>query len=341
MRGILFPGDRQARLETFPDPEPGPGEVVVRVKAAAVCGSDMHGYRMSADQRQANGSAGIIPGHEPAGVVHSIGEGVTGINVGDRVAVYHYRGCGHCQDCRGGDIMWCADTQGYGGPIHGPDAELLLTDARNCLPLPESASFAFGAMLMCVGGTAYQVMTKLDARVGSTVAVFGLGPVGLAGLLFAQAMGAEVIGVDMSPYRMELATKLGAKRVVDATSEDVPAAIRAWAGNGGVSSAFESSGAPVAQASAVNVTGRRGKVAFVGFGSGEPSITPSSFINKQLTLMGSFVFPIDVYEDILGFVQKNDVPLESMVTHTVSLEDAIDIFPAFDRGETGKVIITP
>jgi threonine dehydrogenase-like Zn-dependent dehydrogenase len=82
-------------------------------------------------------------------------------------------------------------------------------------------------------------------------------------------------------------------------------------------------------------------VAFVRFGSGEPSITSSSFIKKQLNLIGSFVFPIDVYEDILGFVQKNDVPLESIVTHTVSLEVSLEIFPAFDRGETGKVIITP
>jgi propanol-preferring alcohol dehydrogenase len=301
----------------------------------------MHGYRTSVAERQANGTAGTIPGHEPAGIVHQVGEGVTNVQVGDRVAIYHYRGCGHCHDCRGGDLMWCEDRRGYGGPIHGSDAELLITDALNCLPLPDSVSFAMGAMLMCVGGTAFQVMTKLDARVGSTIAVFGLGPVGLAGMLFAQAMGADVIGVDMSPYRLELASKLGARQVVDGANQEVRAAIQAFGGKGGVSAAFESSGSPIAQASTVDVTGRRGKIAFVGFGSGTPSITPSTLIDKQLTLMGSFVFPINAYEDILGFVQRYDVPLESMVTHTVSLDDSPAMFPALDRGETGKVIIAP
>ena len=311
------------------------------VKAAAVCGSDMHNYRMERLKRQQLGMAGIIPGHEPSGVVYAVGDGVANVRVGDRVAVYHFRSCGHCQECRGGDLMWCADRRGYGGPIHGSDAELLITDARNCLLLPDDASHALGAMLMCVGGTAYQVMQKLDAQVGQSIAVFGLGPVGLAGLLFAQAMGADVIGIDLSPYRMELAQKLGAKRVIDAANEDVPSAIRQWTGKEGVAASFESSGSPEAQATSVDVTTRGGRVAFVGFGSGIPSISPTNFIEKQLTLMGSFVFPIDAYERIVDFVQSQRVPLESMVTHTVGLDDAPDVIAAFDRGETGKVIIAP
>lgn len=152
-------------------------------------------------------------------------------------------------------------------------------------------------------------------------------------------MGADVIGVDLSPYRLEMAERLGAKLVVDASSSDVASAIVCWAGRDGVTAAFESSGAAVAQTTAVNVTGRRGKVAFVGFGSNQPSISPSTFIEKQLSLMGSYVFPIDAYEEILGFVQGQQVPLEAMVTHTVSLDESPDIFPLFDRGETGKVII--
>ncbi len=196
-------------------------------------------------------------------------------------------------------------------------------------------------MLMCVGGTAYQVLQKLDARVGKPIAIFGLGPVGLAGLLFAQAMGTDVIGIDMSPYRMELAQKLGAKRVIDAANDDVPSAIRQWTGGEGVGASFESSGSPEVQATSADVTTRGGRVAFVGFGSGIPSLSPTSFIEKQLTLMGSFVFPIDAYESILHFVQSQQVPLESMVTHTVGLDDAPDMIAAFDRGETGKVIISP
>jgi propanol-preferring alcohol dehydrogenase len=341
MRGLVFPGDRQARIEEFDDPQPGHGEVVVAVRAAAICGSDMHGYRATSAERSASGASVIIPGHEPSGVVHAVGEGVHNVKVGDRVAVYHFRSCGFCPECQGGRLMWCDTRRGYGGPIHGSDADYLLTDARNCLPLPDDASFALGAIFMCVGGTAFQAMRKLDARPGRRIAVFGLGPVGLAGLLYARAMGAEVIGIDRSPQRLELAGTLGADALVDAGAEDVAAAVRRWSGKDGVSGSFETSGTAAAQTVSVDVTGRGGSVAFVGFGSGVPSITPADIIVKQLSLMGSFVFPIDAYYTMLDFVVSEKVPLEATITHTVPLADAPDILPAFDRGETGKVILVP
>lgn len=338
MRGVFFPGDRQTVVASLADPVPGPGEVVVAMRAAAICGSDMHGYRASSADRQRTGSDRIVPGHEPCGVVHALGAGVDSVKVGDRVAVYHYRGCGHCADCRGGRVMWCDDRQGYGGPIHGSDADLLLTDARNCLPLPDDVSYELGALLMCVGGTAYEVMTKLNASGRGPIAIFGLGPVGLAGMLFARAMGAEVIGVDVSPTHLELATRLGVEAVVDARNEDVVAAITRWSGGAGVAGAFETSGTVSGQTNSILAAGRNGRVAFVGFGAKEPAISPAQFIEKQLTLMGSFVFPIDHYEEILGFVSRHQIPLEATVTHRVGLDEAPEIFAAFDRGETGKVV---
>ena len=341
MRGLLFPGDRQVKIANFDDPVAGPGEVVVAVKAAAICGSDLHGYRATAAERLANGSAGTIPGHEPSGVVHTVGEGVTNVKVGDRVAVYHFRSCGYCEECRSGKMQRCDDRRGYGGPIHGSDADFLLTDARNCLPLPDDASFALGAIMMCVGGTAFEAMKKLEAKPGHRVAVFGLGPVGLAGMLFARAMGAEVIGIDTSPDRLALASSLGAEAVVNAQDEDVREAVKRWSGKDGVSSSFETSGVGVAQANTVAVTGRGGRIGFVGFGSGTPSITPSEYIVKELKLMGSFVFPVDAYFRIMEFVRRFNIPLEATITHTVPLIDAPEIFPAFDRGQTGKVILTP
>ena len=217
-----------------------------------------------------------------AGVVHAVGEGVTSVKVGDRVAVYHFRSCGHCEECRSGRMMWCDERQGYGGPIHGSDDDLLLTDDRNCLTLPGDASFALGAMLMCVGGTAYEAMTKLDARSNKRIAIFGMGPVGLAGLLFAKAMGAEVVGIDVAPHRLELAAALGADSVINSRDEDVTEAVKRWSGKDGVSGSFETSGVASAQSATVAVTGNGGRVAFVGFGSSTPSITPAEFIGKQL-----------------------------------------------------------
>jgi threonine dehydrogenase-like Zn-dependent dehydrogenase len=339
MRAVLFPGDRTVELVSLPDPTPSPGEVVVAMRAAAICGSDLHGYRASRETRQQSGSDRIVPGHEPCGVVHAIGDGVSAVAIGDRVAVYHYRGCGACSNCRGGRLMWCPDRRGYGGPIHGSDADLLLTDARNCLPLPDGMSYTSGALLMCVGGTAYEVMRKLDVSGRSQVAVFGLGPVGLTGALMAQAMGAKVLGVDVSPQRLELAIKLGIDAVVDAARENPVTAVPRWAPDG-VAASFETSGTEAGQVGAVAVTGRGGRVCFVGFGSPGPTLNPSQFIEKQLTLFGSFVFPIDRYEELLQFVQSHEVPIEATVTHHASLDDATEMFGAFDRGETGKVVFT-
>ena len=236
--------------------------------------------------------------------------------------------------------MWCAEKRGYGGPIHGSDADLLVTDAHNCLPLPDDFSFAAGALLMCVAGTAYEAMRKLDASGRGTLAIFGLGPVGLTGLLMARAMGAQVVGIDVSPERLALASRLGAQAVVDAAHENVVEAIQRWSGDEGVSASFETSGSASGQQTAVEATTRGGRVAFVGFGSSGPTLSPSQFIQKQLALLGSFVFPIDSYEEIVSFVRRHAVPLEAVITHRVPLEAAPDILPACDRGETGKVVFT-
>ena len=112
------------------------------------------------------------------------------------------------------------------------------------------------------------------------------------------------------------------------------------AGAQGVDASFETSGSGAAQVAAVEATGRNGRVAFVGFGETQPTLSPAQLIEKQLTLFGSFVFPIDRYEEILGFVLKQKVPIEATITHRVSLDDALEVFPAFDRGETGKVVFT-
>ena len=104
MRGVLLPGNREVAVSDFPDPSPGFGEVVVRMRAAAICGTDLHLYRARPENRRP--SPDIIPGHEPSGVVEAIGEGVTHVKPGERVSVYHYLGCGQCAHCRAGNIMW-------------------------------------------------------------------------------------------------------------------------------------------------------------------------------------------------------------------------------------------
>ncbi|MGQ9456374.1 MAG: alcohol dehydrogenase catalytic domain-containing protein [Armatimonadota bacterium] len=120
MRGVVLLGDGKLEVREFPDPVPGPGEVVVRVKTAAICGSDIHMYHAP------NGRGvgrDVIAGHEPAGIVESVGDGVTSVKPGDRVSVYHYIGCGKCKNCLMGFWQWCLQTKGLGAHINGADAD--------------------------------------------------------------------------------------------------------------------------------------------------------------------------------------------------------------------------
>jgi propanol-preferring alcohol dehydrogenase len=305
------------------------------MKASGLCGSDLHLYRQTTQQRMGNDT---IPGHEPSGVVKEIGPGVDTVQIGDRVSVYHYLGCGHCKHCLAGNIMWCLDRRGYGGPIHGADADLLLTDARNCLLLPATFSFAAGALMACAAGTAFSSMSKLEVSGKDTIVIFGQGPVGLCGLLMAKAMGGRVIGVDPIAERRQLSLELGADEVIDPSDIVIADAIRDLTRGEGADLAFETSGSAGGQNGAVDSLRLGGKAVFVGFGSREKTLNPAQFIGKQLTLMGSFVIPIYMYWDLVSLIVERDIDLDKMVTHRFSLEQAPEAFALFDRGQTGKVI---
>lgn len=335
MRGVVFLGDRRAEMRDFPDPQPGPGEVVVKMMAGGLCGSDLHLYRQTGEERAGNT---MIPGHEPAGVIHAIGSGVTHVHVGDRVSVYHYRGCGHCPQCYAGNLMWCDERRGYGGPIHGSDADYILTDARNCCPLPDELSFAVGAMMACNAGTAFSSINKLKVSGQDTVAIFGQGPVGLAGLLFAKAMGARVAVVEPLAARRDLALSLGASVAIDPTQDDVVAALKDLTHGAGADASYETSGSAAGQNGAVESLRLGGRAVFVGIGSQDKTINPMQIIGRQLTLMGSFVLPLYMYWDMLRFVLDHKVPLEALVTHRFPIERAPEAFKLFDSGAPGKVV---
>jgi propanol-preferring alcohol dehydrogenase len=152
MKAVLLPGDRRVEVVERPDPTPGPGEVVVRTRASALCRSDMSLYYgnpiVGGDDA---GKGMVIPGHEPAGDVVELGPGVEGLEVGDRVTIYLAIGCGRCEHCLAGYRMLCAEWKCLGFDVDGGDADYLVVPAINCLKLPEELSYEAGAVLtdMC------------------------------------------------------------------------------------------------------------------------------------------------------------------------------------------------
>jgi propanol-preferring alcohol dehydrogenase len=341
MKAVLLPGQGAVNVVDREVPRPGPGEVLVRTRASAICRSDIHLYNGDAVVGgEGVGPGAIVPGHEPAGEVAEVGPGVTGLAEGDRIAGYLAMGCGHCEYCATGYLMLCPRWKCLGTDADGGDADYLVLPARNCLPLPDEVSFVAGALMTDMFGSQYHTQKVLGVRGGQTVAVFGLGPMGAASVLVARAFGAEVIAVDLIKGRLDLAAELGAGATVDSGSEDAVTAIRDLTHGHGVDVAIDCSGAPQAQNTALDVAGKQGAVAFVGE-SRATQINPSDqIIRKLLTVIGGWYFPLGEWADISRLVTESKAPLESLVTHRFPITAAPEAFGAFDRRETEKAVFT-
>ncbi len=335
MRAIQFLGDRQAIVREKPDPSPGPGEVVLAMRASAICGSDLHRYRPPRGDRPISD---LVPGHEPCGVVVAVGAGVDNPKVGDRVLVYHRVGCGNCVQCRTGNSNICQHGQrSYGGYFDGADAEQMLVLAHRCNRLPDDLSWDDAVVISCQAGTAYAPLRRLGASGRDQIVVTGLGPVGLCVLLMGKAMGARIIGIDPMPERRALALSLGADAAFDSADPNLGQAVADLTG-GGADALVETSGSRAAHARIVDLLHVNGQAAIVGLGSLEPSINPIAFFGKQLTLFASNLYPEWQLPEIFEFVRRKQVPLAKIITHRASLEDAPSMFKLADSAKAGKII---
>ena len=344
MRGVVFLGDRKVELRSFPDPTPGPGEVVLEMKASGMCGSDLKFYRSAPGEAQKALGLGdraepFIGGHEPCGVVVARGPGVSEKEAptGQRVMDHHYAGCGVCSHCRVGWSQLCrAGITVYGVTAHGGHADYLKVPARTIVEMPEELSFAEGAAVACGTGTAFGALKRMNMNGGDTLAVFGQGPVGLSATVIGVAMGARVIAVETSAERMKLAEQFGADAVIDASKEDPVAALKDLTSGKGVDLALECSGAAAARRAAVRAVRTWGTACYVGEG-GEVTLDVSpDLLRRQVTLIGSWTFSAMGMKECAEFIAKKRIPLERIFTHKWRLEQAGEAYKLFDQQAAGK-----
>ncbi len=345
MRGLVLLGDQNLELRDFPIPTPGYGQAVVKIKTAAICGSDVHFYNSHPEIFE---NLGGISGHEPAGIVYSVGEGVTNVKVGDRVCLYHFEGCGECEYCKAGHYNNCKKRKGLGWLLDGSNAEYLMMNAENCLLLPDELSFEDGSFIACVAATCYSALKKLSVSGRDTLVVYGLGPVGLTAVLMAKAMGARVIGVSRNEYRNNLAMKIGADIVINNEKEDVYERIMELTGGHGADKSLETSGSNVLRKMTVKAAAIYGQVCLVGNSEDVMNnniellahFDQRFIIRKELTIMGSYVMPLGMYEELKRFLLQNKIHLDSIVTHHFTLDQAEEAFALAESGQCGKVIFT-
>jgi threonine dehydrogenase-like Zn-dependent dehydrogenase len=341
MRGVVFKGNREVILQDVPDPQPGPGEVVIAIKASGMCGSDMRPYLLP--PAESGLRSDIVSGHEPCGVVEEVGAAVSAHQArkGERVLIHHYWGCGACQHCRVGYYQMCKrGSRTMGFSAHGGNAPYLLAPASALSPLPDELSFAEGAAIACGTGTAYSALKRLDVSGRDTLAIFGQGPVGLAATQLATAMGARVIAVDLSAERRQLARELGAELAIDPSAASPVQQIREATHGDGADATLDCTGHPEARANCAKAARQWGRACFVGeHGTATFDMSPD-VIHKQLTMYGSWTFSTVLMAECARFAVDLHVPLGRVFTHTFTLEQAPEAFARFATRAMGKGVFT-
>jgi len=328
MKIVHLKGKSQVVIETSPTPVAGPGEVLIKTAISALCGSEMSTYRT-------DGCPTGNPGHEAAGIVVALGEGTKVLREGSRVGVSAISGCGHCDYCANGQFTWCNELK-FHPNMH---AEYFVIPESACHVIPDEVPWGPGVLITGDGlGVPYHTSIKIQGEGIHTVAIFGLGPIGLGNVLVQSHLGRRVIGIDRSPDRLALAKKMGAADVIAADKvEDVVAEIRALTGGRGSDVAIEAAGIPVTAKQCFQAVRKGGVVVFNGE---QPSVelSPSEdFIRRDITAIGSWFYHFNEYPAMLDLYRKG-CPVGSLITHHYSLDQAPEAYQAMADAKTGKVV---
>ena len=340
MAAVRLPGDSTVEHVTLPVPRPGPGQVLLRMKASSICGSDIRAIYREHLGHGAEAYQGVAAGHEPCGQVVALGEGTRRLAVGDRVVVYHIVGCGMCEDCRRGYHVACHSPfrQAHGWQRDGGHAEYLLTEEATCVLLPEELSYVDGALVSCGFGTAYEPLVRVGVSGRDRVLITGLGPVGLAVAMLAKAMGAgPIIGSDISQARRTAALELGLVHHA-VPPEGLDERVAHVTGDG-CEVAVDCSGNAQARHAALRNTRAWGRCVFVGEGGSVEFAVSDLLIHKQITLYGSWVTSVLHTEELLANLVRWNLHPECIVTHRYPLAQAAQAYEVAAAGQSGKVCI--
>ncbi len=337
---LVEPG-RPLEARDVPVPVPGANDVLVRVKAAGICHSDVH-YRA--------GKSRVHPlpmtlGHEVAGVVEQVGGEVKRLKAGDRVCVHYLATCGDCTYCNQGSEQFCDSGAMIGKYRDGGFAEYILMPARSVFPLPAEIPFEQGAVMMCSSATSLHALNKGRLKAGESVAIFGMGGLGVSAVQLARVFGArEVFAVDIKPAKLEFARRLGATPI-DAANTDPVAEIKRLTGGRGVDVALELIGLPQTMQQAVKSLAIKGRALLVGITEKSFEIAPyGDVLNKEAEIIGVSDHLASELPQLIEWVRSGRLDLSSVITQTVPLDPAV-INQTLDQlekfGDAVRTVIVP
>jgi 2-desacetyl-2-hydroxyethyl bacteriochlorophyllide A dehydrogenase len=344
VRAVTFQAPGQVRVDEVPDPElTAPDEAIVRVEATGVCGSDLHIYhgRVAIEP-------GFVIGHEYVGTVVATGDAVSAVSAGDRVLGTYCTACGECFFCRRGDFHKCDRGRVFGhgevlGSLQGAQAELLLVPNADLTlrPVPPGMSDDVALFAGDVMGTGYHAVVETGVEPGSSVAVLGLGPVGLCAVQAAFAEGAVgVIAIDTVGERLEMAESFGAS-AVHLTEEDPKAAVKEATGGRGVDATIDAVGHPDALELACRLSRKAGTVSATGVYAERVELHMGVVWIKALTLKTGHANVIKHLDPVLERLGSGALDPTPLVTHHMSLDEAPEAYATYDRREALKIVLRP
>lgn len=328
MRIVRFAGKGAVEIDDAPEPVPGSGEVLIETAVSALCGSEMHSFR----------GAGLPhgnEGHEAAGIVIKLGEGVSNLRVGQRVGVSAISGCGRCTYCASGQYTFCRAWKYY----RNMHAERFLAAANACHLLPDEIPWEPGVLLSGDGlGVPYHTSTKIALPEIKTVAVFGVGPVGLGNVLVQAHLGRCVIAVDVFPARLSLAQRLGATHVVNAKETEPVEQVYKMTGGTGADACIEAAGRPETVLACFAALRTAGTLIFNGEQGAVPISPSEHFIRREITAIGSWYYHFSEFNSMLG-LYRNGLRVQELISDRFSLTEAPAAYQKFSSGQSGKVIL--
>jgi L-iditol 2-dehydrogenase len=327
MRAAVLRGWNDLAVDTLPVPEPGPGEVLVRVRACGLCGTDLKMVKGAFQARGWPPSLPFVMGHEWSGEVAALGPGLDDLElaVGDKVVAENHIGCGRCPMCRSGRYNLCekAGTPGYrlyGHTAPGALAEYAVRPVPMLHRLPDSVGDLEGA-LVNQGSLTVHALRRCEFQAGSTAAIFGPGLLGLLMAAVARAAGASQLIMVGRGGRLQLAKTMGCDEIVDYETEDPVKAVRRLTGGRGVDYVFDASGSPVAATQATECVRRGGKVAILGLSGGQQApIDIDRLTLDEIDVLGVRSSP-NAYPAMIALMRSGSVDLSPLVTHVYPLED--------------------
>ena len=343
MKSLLLSEYNHLEIADLPLPAVGPDEVLVRVEACGICGSDVHGYDGSSGRR----IPPIVMGHEAAGTVAAIGADVRKYAQGDRVTFDSTVYCGKCEYCARGQINLCDNRQVIGVSCgdyrrHGAFAEYVVVPERIMYPLPETISFDEAAMLEAVSVALHAVRVS-EAAGGETALVIGAGMIGLLTLQAARAAGCKrVLIADVDATRLNLATQVGAEEILHCSGAELVAEVLRLTNGRGVDLALEAVGRNETVAAAIDSTRKGGTVTLVGNIAPEVTLPLQKVVTRQLRLQGSCA-SCGEYPEAIELIANGKIKVEPLITAVASLEEGPRWFERLHAREPNlmKVILTP